>query len=334
MRRKFCAHKISTLESRIENTKTSFDVCIIGAGPAGLSAALWCDELGLRAVVLERRREIGGQLLWVHNRIENHLGARAANGRELRERFAQQIEEAKFDLRVGINIQNICLDKKRLEIADGETIHARSVVIATGLSRKTLGVPGEAEFAGRGMMESATGDRASFAGRDVCVVGGGDSAVENALLLAEVCRSVALVHRGEALRARPQFVKRLNNSPLVRVYLRSRIERIIGDEEVEAVRIVNSEGCAATELKAHGVLVRIGYEPNTKMFRGELKLNAENYISVSNEGETNIRDVFAVGDVANPLAPTISGAVGAGATAAKVIASRLTAPTRTQMILQ
>ncbi len=309
-------------------------MCIIGAGPAGLSAALWCAELGLGAIALERRSETGGQLLWIHNPVENHLGARAANGHEMREQFARQAGRANYELRTNIAIEKACLREKRIEIADGETIRARGVIIATGLRRRRLGVPGEAEFAERGMMESAARDRETFAGKDVCVVGGGDSAVENALLLAEVCRSVALVHRGETFRARPEFIKRLNGSPSVSVYLQSKIERIIGGEEIEAVQVLSGESSSAVELKANGVLVRIGYDPNTELFRDELKLNAENYISVSSEGETNIRDVFAVGDVANPLAPTISGAVGMGATVAKVISSRLTALTRTQTILR
>ncbi|MBA2341093.1 MAG: FAD-dependent oxidoreductase [Pyrinomonadaceae bacterium] len=299
-----------------------FDVCVIGAGPAGLSAALWCDELGLRTVVLERRDEIGGQLLWIHNRIKNHLGAQAANGREMRDCFAHGIERARFELRTEVEVKQSHLGEKRVELQNGERIEARSMIIATGLRRRILDVPGEAEFAGRGMMESAARDRELFAGRDVCVVGGGDSAVENALLLAEVCRNVSIIHRGKAFRARPQFIERLSQSPRIRVYLQSRVERITGNAEVEAVSFFNGESFGAMELNVSGVLARIGYEPNTEMFDNELKLNSEGYIAVSSDGETNVQDVFAVGDVANPLAPTISGAVGAGATAAKVISAR------------
>lgn len=299
------------------------DVIIIGAGPAGLSAALWCDDLGLDALVLEQSAEIGGQLLSVHNPVENYLGARASNGRELRDRFAAQVEDSEFDLWTEVEIESVDLAAKRIQLRSGEDLRAISIIIATGVRRKRLNVPGEAEFEGRGMIESGARDRTLFAGRDVCVVGGGDAAAENALQLAEVCATVTLVHRGEKLKARREFTEKLRGEHCITVFTRARVSRIMGGERVEAVEIEREGALKPFQVAVSGVLVRIGVEPNSELFREQLLTNEQGYIIVNSEQETSVETVFAIGDVSNPLAPTISGAAGAGATAAKVIAARL-----------
>lgn len=299
------------------------DAIIIGAGPAGLSAALWCDELGLDALVLEQGAEIGGQLLSVYNPIGNYLGVEAANGRELREQFDAQIAGREFDLWTQTEIESVDLRAKRVVLRSGEQLQAISIIIATGVRRRRLGIPGEAELAGRGVVESATRDRDSLAGRDVCIVGGGDAAAENALLLAEVCPTVTLVHRGKRLGARREFIERIAGEHCITVFTEARLERIIGEREVEAVEILRDVAIKPFQMAVQGVLIRIGVEPNTELFGEQLHMDARGYIVVTGEQETSVENVFAVGDVSNPLAPTISGAAGAGATAAKVIASRL-----------
>jgi len=299
------------------------DVIIIGAGAAGLSAALWCDELGLDTLVLEQNSEIGGQLLRVYNPIENYLGVRARDGREMRDLFAEQVKEAEFDLWTDVEIESVDLKAKRVLLRSGEELQSISIIIATGVRRKKLGVPGEAELAGRGVMESGTRDRDMFAGADVCVVGGGDAAAENALLLAEVCPTVTLVHWGKKLRARPEFVERIRSEHCITVFTDAVVRRIIGETEVEGVEIERAGAIKPFQMAVKGVLVRIGVEPNTELFRDQLHTDERGYIIVTGEQETSATNVFAIGDVSNPLAPTISGACGAGATAAKVIAARL-----------
>ncbi|MDT5059684.1 MAG: thioredoxin reductase [Acidobacteriota bacterium] len=299
------------------------DVIIIGAGAAGLSAALWCDELGLDTLVLEQSAEIGGQLLSVYNPIENYLGARVGNGREMRDLFAEQVKDSEFDLWTDVEIESVNLSARRVALRSGEELQAISLIIATGVRRKRLGIPGEVELMGRGVMESGTRDRDRFAGKDVCVVGGGDAAAENALLLAEVCPTVTLVHRGKKLRARTEFVERLRGEHCITVFTDSVVRRIIGETEVEGVEIMRGGAIKSFEMAVRGVLVRIGVEPSTELFRDQLHVDERGYIVVTGEQETSVGNVFAVGDVSNPLAPTISGACGAGATAAKVIAARL-----------
>jgi thioredoxin reductase (NADPH) len=302
------------------------DVIIIGAGPAGLSAALWCDELGLDTLVIEQAAEVGGQLLRVHNPVENYLGARAASGRELRDVFAAQVEDCEFDLWTEAEIEGVDLRAKRVRLRSGEELRSVALVIATGVRRRRLGVPGESEFAGRGVLESGRLERESVAGEDVLVVGGGDAAAENALLLAETCATVTLVHRGKTLRARPEFAERLRGEHRVTVFTETTLERILGGERVESAEILRAGALKPMRMAVRGVLVRAGVEPNTELFRDQLHTDERGYVVVTGEQETSAEMVFAVGDVSNPLAPTISGACGAGATAAKVIASRLSAP--------
>ncbi|HSQ25350.1 MAG TPA: FAD-dependent oxidoreductase [Pyrinomonadaceae bacterium] len=299
------------------------DVLIIGAGPAGLSAARWCDELGLDTLALEQAEEVGGQLLVVHNPIDNYLGLHADNGLELRDRFVEQTKTSDFDLWTNVEIESADLKAKRVTLKSGEQLQSIAIIIATGLRRRRLGIAGEIEFEGRGIIESGARDRDQFAGKDVCVIGGGDAAAENALLLAEVCPTVTLVHRGRKMRARREFTEALPTNHCVTIFPESIVHRIIGDDWVEAVEIERAGAIKPFQMAVQGVLIRIGFEPNTDFLRGQLELDERGYVIVGSQQETSVANVFAIGDVSNPLAPTIAGAVGAGATAAKVIASRL-----------
>ena len=299
------------------------DVIIIGAGAAGLSAALWCDELGLDALVLEQAAEVGGQLLRVYNRVVNHLGVEAEDGRALRDRFAAQVEEKGFDLWTEVEIGSADLRAKVVRLRSGEELRSIGLILATGVRRRRLGVPGEEEFAGRGVLESGQRDAAEVAGHDALVVGGGDAAAENALLLAEVCPTVTLVHRGKKLGARREFVEKIRGEHCITVFTEATLQRIMGAERVESVEILRAGALKPFRMAVRGVLVRVGVVPNTELVAGQLHADERGYLVVNGEQETSVENVFAVGDVSNPLAPTVSGAVGAGATAAKVLASRL-----------
>ena len=299
------------------------DVIIIGAGPAGLSAALWCDELGLDCLVLEQNEQTGGQLRSIYGSVENYPGVCANNGQQFLERFSERVVEAEFDLWTNVEIENVDLKAKRVSLGSGEELQSISIVIATGVRRRQLGIPGETEFVGHGIIESPSRDRQDFVGKDVCVIGGGDAALENALLLAEVCPTVTLVNRSKLLRARPTFVQQLQGQHCITVFPESVVTSILGNADVEAVEIRRKDALKPFQMAVQGVVIRIGVEPNTDHFRGQIQLDNEGYAVVNSQQETNVANVFAIGDVSNPLAPTISGAAGAGATAAKVIASRL-----------
>ena len=304
------------------------DVIIIGAGPAGLSAGLWCDELGLDTLVLEQNGRVGGQLNSIHGPIGNYPGVSARNGEEFLEKFSERVNDADFDLWTGVEIESVDLKAKRIALRSGEQLQSISIIVATGVRRRHLGIPGETEFAGRGVIESPTRDREKFAGQDVCVIGGGDAAAENALLLAEVCPTVTVVHRSKSLKARREFAERLKTQHSITVFPESVVTRIMGNDEVEAVEIRRKDALKPFQMAVRGVAIRIGVEPNTEIIQGQVDMDQLGYVIVTSQQETTAANVFAIGDVSNPMAPTISGASGAGATAAKVIAARLQGQTR------
>lgn len=301
-----------------------FDVIIIGGGAAGISAALWCAELGLRALLLEARDELGGQLLWVHNQIKNHLGVEAENGRELRDIFVRQIENYNFTVRLQAQVCEVDLKNKIVLLEDGAEFSAKAITIATGVQRRKLNVAGEAEFKDKGVLASGKRNPSAAKNKNVVVAGGGDAAFENALILAETARTVTLVYRGENFRARKEFVEKVQNNPKIEILTETILTKIIGENCVQAIEIKNSKTKKTKILLAEAVLVRIGVEPNTKNFRRELNLDEHGYIKIDSTCETNVEGIFAAGDVANPISPTVSSAVGMGATAAKAIAKSIT----------
>jgi thioredoxin reductase (NADPH) len=233
------------------------------------------------------------------------------------------MSKADFDLWTNVEIETVDLKAKRVGLRSGEELQAISMIIATGVRRRRLGIPGEEDFVGRGIIESPSRNRENLAGMDVCVIGGGDAAAENALLLADVCPTVTLVHRSKKLKARPTFTQELQGQHCITVFPESQVTRILGNEEVEAVEILRKGALKPFQMAVRGVAIRIGVEPNTEAFAGQLQLDDQAYAVVTSQQETNVANVFAIGDVSNPLAPTIIGAAGDGATAAKVIASRL-----------
>jgi thioredoxin reductase (NADPH) len=290
---------------------------------AGLSAALWCDELGLDTLVIEEADEVGGQLHSVYNPINNYPACSFLNGEEFLNQFSKQIDAADFDLWTGARVDQVDLKAKRVTLASGEVLQSIAMIIACGVRRRELGIPGEKEFIGKGIIESGARDHDRFKGEDVCVIGGGDAAVENAIILSKVCPTVTLVHRRRTLKARQQFVEQLHTNHCITVFTESVVTRILGNDHVEAVEIRRKDAIKPFQLAVRGVLIRIGLVPNTELIGEQLHLDQKGYIVVTAEQETSVENVFAVGDVSNPLAPTISSAVGAAATAAKVIASRL-----------
>jgi len=301
----------------------NFEVIIIGGGAAGMSAALWCAELGLNALLLEENADLGGQLLWVYNSIKNHLGSTAENGRELRDIFVRQIENRKFTLHLKSEISNICFEKKELLLNSGEKFSAKFIIIATGIRRRKLDVEGEEKFKDKGIIESGKRDAESVKDKDVCVVGGGDAAFENALILAKAAAKVTLVHRRKDFRARAEFIEQAQNNPKIKILSETVLRKIVGRKQIEAVELEDLNAAETFLLNVEAVLLRVGVEPNTEILRGKLKLDKDGYIKINQNCETNVKGIFAVGDVANPLAPTVSSAVGMGATGVKTLFAKL-----------
>jgi thioredoxin reductase (NADPH) len=302
-------------------TAQKYEVIIIGGGPGGMSAAVWCADLGLRSVLVERSNKLGGQLAWVHNPVTNYLGINAKNGTELATKFEQHVLASGIEIASGCEVDSADLLSKTVDLGD-RALSCDAVIIATGVRRRKLGIPGEDLGAERGVLASGVRDRERVLGKRVVIVGGGDAALENALLLSEMAEHVTIIHRGEKFKARPDFENQLGTRNNVSLVLNSELTAITAEPRVRSAHLQDLVTNKRSELDCDAVLVRIGVEPNSDLFHGQLELDDQGYIIRDVECRTSVPGVYAIGDVANQGSPTISTACGTAATAAKVIAGR------------
>lgn len=306
-----------------ESGSQIYDVIIIGGGPAGMASAVWCEELGLNALMIEKEAELGGQLLITYNSIRNYPGIDTANGRGMRDLFLKQIRERNLEPQFNCEVAGADLAAKRIKLSTGKVLSAKALIIATGVRRRKLNVQGEDKFQDRGIVRSGARDAPNIKGKRVCVVGGGDAAFENALILSKYAEKVTLIHRSDVFRARREFVERVRQNGRIRIESGLVVTELIGDETLESIRLLSPATGRSFIFPADALLLRLGVEPNTSLFAGQIDLNAKGYIKIDSTCQTSAKNVYAVGDIANPLAATIAGAVGMGATAAKVIAQTL-----------
>lgn len=295
-----------------------FDVMIIGGGPAGLSAAIWCADLGLKSVLFDEGMEFGGQLGWTFNEIRNYPGFPSITATDLRSRLVNQVASGTTVL-IAERVTSVNLAARSAVIEDGRTFVARSVIIATGVRRRRLGLRGEEELLGRGILQSGVGSRQEVNGRHVVIVGGGDAALENAVILSESGARVTLVHRGTAFRARRDFVDAARRNESISFSLSAEVSSILGDERFHGVELFHPSSDERSRVEADFLLIRIGTQPNTEMFARQIEMDARGYIRVAADTSTSVPGVYAIGDAAFPVSPTISTAVGTAAIAVKMI---------------
>ena len=308
----------------MSEVKASYEVVVIGGGPAGMSTALWCGDQGLRAALIERGPGLGGQLHRIHNPVSNYLGLRAANGREVLDHFLDSIKDASFEQFVETEVVDIDRRSMCARLSDGSEVRCEAFVIATGVRRRRLGIPGEREFRGKGVIESGARDAEEYRGKSVVIIGGGDAAFENALILSEYASEVAIAFRKSEPAARKEFVSGASQRPNVKLLPETVVKKIEGNSLVESVEVEAGPERRMGSLQVDGVLIRIGVEPNSELVRHVVELDRDGYVIVNRNGETSVPGIFAVGDVANPGSPTISTAAGTGATAAKTIYCSIT----------
>lgn len=295
------------------------DVAIIGAGPAGLSAALWCDELGLDCLVFEAHEEPGGQLLWTHNAIENYLGFEASNGREARDRFLTQVSKRGLKIRSRDLVASVETGPLELRLATGEKIGPRALIVATGVRRNEPELENLDRFRGRGILESGKRDKELARGRAAMVVGGGDAAFENALILSKTADKVFLVHRRDSFKARPEFTEAVRADDKIEIITNARVAGLEGSDRLESVTLEGAGSNRSIQIQA--LIFRIGVLPNSELVKDLVATDPRGYIEIDSACRTDVEGIFAVGDVANPVSPTISTAAGMGATAAKAVFS-------------
>lgn len=289
------------------------DTLIIGAGPAGMAAGIYAARAELSHLVLECGLMSGGQIINT-SEVDNYPGLKGIGGFELAMKFREHCDECNVQFRDGKVTK---VEKKEegfsVELENGETYSAKTVLFATGAKHRKLGVPGEEEFAGGGVSYCATCDGAFFRGKEVAVVGGGDVAIEDALFLARICKKVYLVHRRDEFRAAKTLVNRLRACENVEFVLKATPTRITGQGKVENLVVMSETG--ERELPVSGVFVAVGMLPNTELLKNLVTLNEAGYVVAGEDCKTDVPGVFVAGDLRTKHLRQVVTAAADGATA-------------------
>lgn len=293
------------------------NVLIIGSGPAGYTAAIYAARAGLKPILYQGGQP-GGQLT-ITNDVENYPGyPEGVNGPQMMMDFQSQAERFNTDVRYGV-VTAVDLNKYPFEVTvDEEEIQqAKTIIISTGASAKWLGLPSEERLNSKGVSACAVCDGFFFKEQEVAVVGGGDTAAEEASYLAKLCKKVHMIVRRDVLRASNIMAKRVMNLPNIEIHWHTETEEILGENEVEAVRVFNNQTGEKTEIPIKGFFVAIGHQPNTDLFKGMLDMDESGYlITKPGSTRTNIEGVFASGDAQDKIYRQAVTAAGSGCMAA------------------
>jgi len=292
-----------------------FDLVVIGAGVAGMTAAMHAARYGLSVAVVERMG-VGGQIA-AAERIENFPGfPQGLSGAELGPLLHEQAEAAGAEF-VLDTVDGIAVDGEwRVINGASDPLRTRAVIIAAGSALKSLGVPGEQTFLGRGVSHCASCDGHFFSGQDVCVIGGGDSALDEALVLTEHAARVAIIHRGATLDAQRALIDRAAANGKIEIVPSTAVEEIIGADSVSGVRLREVAAGTTHERAVKGVFVYVGLEPNTAFLRGLVALDPAGHIETDIMMRTSVPGIFAAGDIRAHSVAQLAAVAGDGATAA------------------
>ncbi len=297
-------------------SKETYEVIIVGGGPAGLAAGLYCQRAALKTVLFEKGSP-GGQIA-ISKEVENYPGVEGITGFDLAEKLLrhaqafglQVIQEEVAEVNAGPDLHSV-------RLANGDLFHTVGLILGVGGTMRKLGVPGEAEYLGSGVSYCATCDGFFFRDKTVVVVGGGDTAVEEALYLSRLTRRVHLVHRGNALRASKLLQNRLMAEAGIEVIWNTIVTEIKGDgRTVSGVSFENIETGEQREFPADGVFIFIGYAPNNQLIPPEVRINEQGFVITDEKCETSVPGIFAVGDLRKKFANQIVVAAADGAVAA------------------
>lgn len=288
-----------------------YDVLVIGAGPAGMTAAIYAARAGYKTAMAEVGVP-GGQAATTET-IENYPGfPQGVAGPDLMYKFFEQTQVFGVETLYGY-VESIDTTEKIKKVKIGDTVYeTKTVIIASGAKPKTLGVPNEDKFRGRGVSYCATCDGFFFKDKEVMVVGGGDTAVEEAMYLTKMCSKVTLIHRREQLRANHTAQTRAFANEKLEIIYNTTLEEIIGESKVTSVRLKNKITGEESIMPIEGIFIFAGYQPNNDFFPADLEVDNQGYVITNEKMATNLPGIFAVGDVRQKPIRQVTTAVGDG----------------------
>ena len=287
------------------------DIIIIGSGPAGMSAAVYGKRAGLSVLVIEKVYYGTGQVA-ESSHVDNYLGIPGINGYELGEKFRSHAEGLGVEFKDGEVIRfEKAEDRWYVHLKNGETLESKTVVYAAGAAHRHLGVPGEEELSGKGVSYCATCDGAFFKGKDVAVVGGGNTAMDDAIYLSDICNKVYLVHRRDVFRGDATTLTKLKETENIELVVPAKVQEVKGEQVVTALQLEDGRS-----LEVSGVFVAVGMQPATDMLQGVVLMDDNGYIIADETGKTSAAGFFAAGDVRTKELRQIITAVADGANAA------------------
>lgn len=291
-----------------------YDVIIIGGGPAGLSAAVYAARACLTALLIEKAPMDGGQILNTAE-VDNYLGLPGMSGFEMGTKFAEHAKALGIE-RVAEEVVRLeCAGTVKKAVTEKQEYEAKALIYAAGAKHRKLGISGEEEFLGRGVSYCATCDGAFFRGKTVAVIGGGDTALEDALFLAKICKKVYLVHRRDTFRAAKSLQERARGAENIAFVLNAALEEILGDDAVREMKIRRKDEEGAVSLAVDGVFVAVGMKPETKLLAGQADMDPQGYLIADESCKTSAAGVYAAGDVRTKALRQIVTAVSDGANA-------------------
>lgn len=299
---------------------TQFDLIIIGSGPAGLSAAVYAARAGLSFIVLEAAYTSGGQVLNTHE-VDNYLGLFGMNGFEMGMKFREHAEAlgTEFVNKKVSAVNNIETTQKEIVCEDGAVYYAKNVILATGAVPARLDVPGEEEYRGKGVSYCAACDGNFFKGKRAAVVGGGDTALEDAVYLARMCEKVYVIHRRDTFRGAKSLEDKLYACGNVDVLWDTVVEQIRGTDVVQSLSLMNTRLNMPGTLRVDGVFIAVGTRPVSELLVGKVLTDERGYIVTDENCATNIAGVFAAGDVRRKNFRQIITAASDGANAVNAL---------------
>ena len=299
-------------------------IVIIGSGPAGLTAALYTARASLNPVVITGP-QFGGQVSLTHE-IENYPGYPGGSGSDLVETMKQQAEKfgARFDVDVVLSVDLSHGSPFTIRTGNSE-YSTEALILTSGASPRTLNVPGEAEYTGHGISYCGTCDGFFFRGKNIVVVGGGDSAVKDAIFLTKFANRVDIVHRRDSLRAEATLQRRARENPKIHFIWNTVVEEVGGEKKVQSVTLRNVVTGEITHYPTDGVFVFIGHEPNNAIIVNQLRMDEHGYVITDRQMGTSVEGVFAAGEIQDPLWKQVATSVGQGCAAALAAESWLAA---------